>query len=54
VPSSGAVELALDAMGRRWRVDVGVARHTKRAVVRTIWIVRTGEESPRFVTCWVL
>jgi hypothetical protein len=53
VLSGGAVELAMDAMGRRWRVDVGVARHTKRAVVRTIWIVRTGEETPRFVTCWV-
>ncbi|MGE3651613.1 MAG: hypothetical protein AB7G10_25000 [Reyranellaceae bacterium] len=22
-------------------------------MVRTIWIVRAGEDIPRFVTCWV-
>jgi hypothetical protein len=49
-----AAELAGDGFGRRWRVDVAVARHGKRGVVRTIWIVRSGEQAPRFVTCWVL
>jgi hypothetical protein len=33
---------------------VAVRRHDLSAVVRTIWIVRTGEDFPRFVTCWVL
>src|ERR1700732_3597928 len=26
----------------------------KSAVVRTIWIVRTGEKAPRFVTCYAV
>jgi hypothetical protein len=49
-----AVELSSDHLGRRWRVDVPVARHDKRAVVRSLWIVRSAEQAPRFVTCWVL
>jgi hypothetical protein len=49
-----AVEIVGDNLGNRWRVDVPVARQGKRIVVRTIWIVRTGEQVPRFVTCWVL
>jgi hypothetical protein len=49
-----ASELSRDDLGRRWRVDVPVTRHGRRAVVRTVWIVRSGEEEPRFVTCWVL
>jgi hypothetical protein len=49
-----AAELAADAFGGRWRVDVPVSRQGKRVMVRTAWIVRTGEDAPRFVTCWVL
>jgi hypothetical protein len=49
-----ASELADDRFGRRWRVDVAVERHSRQAVVRTIWIVRSGEDTPRFVTCWIL
>jgi hypothetical protein len=49
-----ATELSRDDLERRWRVEVPVTRHGRRAVVRTVWIVRSGEEVPRFVTCWVL
>ena len=49
-----AEELDSDAMGQRWRIDVAISRQDRRVVVRTLWIVRTGETSPRFVTCWVL
>jgi hypothetical protein len=49
-----AIEVAGDRSGRRWRIDVPVTRQEKSAVIRTIWIVRTGEQTPRFVTCWVL
>jgi len=49
-----AIELARDCLGSRWRIDIFVARHDKRVVVGTVWIVRTGENVPRFVTCWVL
>ena len=49
-----AVELETDAFGTRWRVDAEVARHDRSVMVRTVWIVRSGEDVPRFVTCWVL
>ena len=54
VASRDAIEIASDAFGRRWRIDVPVSRHARHVMVRTVWIVRTGEEAPRFVTCWVL
>lgn len=49
-----AIQIAVDAFGIRWRVDVAVERQGKKAVVRSMWIIRGGEDSPRFVTCWVL
>ena len=49
-----ALELSSDEAGTRWRVDMPVTRHGRSAVVRTVWIVRRGEQVPRFVTCWVL
>jgi hypothetical protein len=52
--AADAIELEPNPMGRRWRVDVPIARHDRRAVVRMLWLMRTGEETPRFVTCWVL
>lgn len=45
---------ATDAFGTRWRVDLLVTRQNRRAMVRTVWIIRAGEYHPRFVTCWVL
>jgi len=52
--SSEAAQVAADAWGTHWRLDATITRQGKSAVVRTIWIVRTGESVPRFVTCWVL
>ncbi|HVP83712.1 MAG TPA: hypothetical protein VMS78_03215 [Rhizomicrobium sp.] len=52
--TADALEIANDAFGTRWRIDIKLARQRKQAVVRTLWIIRTGEESLRFVTCWVL
>ena len=52
--SSEAFPVAADAWGTRWRFDATIGRQGKSAVIRTIWIVRTGESVPRFVTCWVL
>lgn len=51
---SDATELHSDDQGSRWRVDVPVTRQNTHVVIRTIWIIRTGEQTPRFVTCWVL
>ena len=52
--SDEAFPIAVDPWGTHWRLDATIRRQGKSAVVRTIWIVRTGESAPRFVTCWVL
>ena len=52
--SGEAVEVTTDAWGTYWQLDVDIRRHRKRAVVRTLWIVRTGEHVSRLVTCWVV
>jgi hypothetical protein len=52
--SSEASPVAADAWGTYWRLDATIRRQGKSAVIRTIWIVRTGKSVPRFVTCWVL
>jgi hypothetical protein len=49
-----AIPLPGDAWGDRWQIDVPIARQGRRAVVRSIWIFRSGERTPRFVTCWIL
>ena len=49
-----ATALHSDPWGQYWRIDAPIARQERRAVVRSIRIVRTGEDAPRFVTCWVL
>ncbi len=52
--SGEASPIATDPWGTHWRLDATIGRQGKSAVVRTIWIMRTGESEPRFVTCWVL
>jgi len=52
--SDEASQVAADEWGTHWRLDVAIRRQDRSVVVRTIWIVRTGEIAPTFVTCWVL
>jgi hypothetical protein len=49
-----AIPLSGDAWGDRWQIDVGISRRGLRGVIRTIRVVRSAEQIPRFVTCWVL
>ena len=43
-----------DEFGQRYVLDVVVNTSTNAASVRTAWIVLTGEEVLRLVTCYVL
>jgi hypothetical protein len=54
VRTGAASPAGVDEWGPRWSVDVAIFRQNRRAMVRTIWMVRVGEDFPRFVTCWVL
>ncbi|WP_436198956.1 DUF6883 domain-containing protein [Astrobacterium formosum] len=49
-----AAALSRTGFGQTWRVDCPIARHGRNAVVRTIWIVKNGDDRPQFVTCWIL
>ncbi len=43
-----------DEYGQRYQVDFRMTAPTGEAGVRSAWIVRTDEDFPRFVTCYVL
>jgi hypothetical protein len=43
-----------DEFGIRHIIDFERERNGRRAIIRSCWILRTGEVSPRFLTCYVL
>ena len=43
-----------DEYGQRFVVDFSMKRQGKEAVVRSSWIVRSGEDYPRLTSCYVL
>jgi hypothetical protein len=43
-----------DAYGQRYVVDFFMDGLSGQAMVRSSWIVLTGEDFPRFITCYVL
>lgn len=43
-----------DEFGERYRLDFEVSTSSGRAIVRSAWIVRTGEDFPRLTTCFIL
>lgn len=53
IQANEALEMTADEFGSRWRVDMPMVRHQDTIVVRTVWIMRPGEDFPRLVTCWV-
>jgi hypothetical protein len=52
--STDAAEGAVDGFGRRFTLDLVVAGPKGSGVVRSAWIVRTGEGFPRLTTCYLL
>lgn len=49
-----AVASETDHFGQRYVLDFWVSGPHGRARIRTAWIVRRGEDFPRFATCYVL
>lgn len=54
VRSSDATFLERDDYGDRYRVDFLVDRAGQEVTVRSLWIVKRGDDIPRFVSCYVL
>jgi hypothetical protein len=52
--SQGATAAEADQYGQRYIVDFTMKRGDREAVVRSAWIVRTGEDFPRLTSCYVL
>jgi uncharacterized glyoxalase superfamily metalloenzyme YdcJ len=43
-----------DKFGRRYSADIELDIKNNTAVVKTIWIIRSGEQIPELVTCYVI
>ena len=43
-----------DNYGQRYIIDFDFAGPTATALIRSAWIIRTGEDVPRLVTCYIL
>ena len=43
-----------DDYGRRYIVDIEWQKGEQNAKIRTMWIIKTGEDTPRFTSCYVL
>jgi hypothetical protein len=52
--SEDAILMTSDSWGDQWRIDTQITRQRHTVMVTSLWIIRTGEFRPRFVSCWVL
>ena len=43
-----------DEYGIRYRIEFEMERSSRRAKIRSIWIVRADESFPRLVTCYIV
>lgn len=43
-----------DKFGCRYSMDVLVTWGSREAIVRSAWIIKTGEDVPRLISCYVL
>jgi hypothetical protein len=51
---SEAIVAKTDKYGQRYVLDFEFTGPAGTAMIRSAWIIRTGEELPRLVTCYVL
>ena len=49
-----AVTGELDAYGQRYVLDFAMSTQSGHATIRSAWIVRSDEDFPRLLTCYVL
>ncbi len=43
-----------DMYGQRYTIDFTMDHLNKNAMVRSIWIIKTDEQIPRFVSCYII
>ena len=52
--NNGVSMTIADQYGCRYSLDVVATWGSREALVRSAWIIKTGEEFPRLVSCYVL
>ena len=52
--SDDVVQLSADDYGQRYVLDFSVKRRSTQATIRSLWIIRSGEDFPRLATCYIL
>jgi hypothetical protein len=53
LPDADAKATLQDHYGMRYAADITITRQNREAVIRTAWIIRDGEDFPRFISAWV-
>jgi hypothetical protein len=51
--TADASEGSVDAFGRRFWIESDIVHGPKRAILRSAWMIRSGENVPRLITCYV-
>jgi hypothetical protein len=51
---NNAVPGEIDEHGQRFTIDFPMAGPSGNALVRSVWIIRTGEDFPRLVSCYII
>lgn len=54
VANNGVSMMNADKYGCRYSMDVVVRWASREALVRSAWIIKTGEDFPRLASCYVL
>jgi hypothetical protein len=49
-----AVSSKKNAYGQKYIIDFPLSREDKTATIHSVWIVRSNENFPRLITCYVL
>ncbi len=53
IESSKATEAGTDSYGSRYRCDFEIVMNNHRETIVTIWIIRSNENHPSLVTCYL-
>ncbi len=53
IKNNEAKESFTDVYGKRFYVDFSLTRLDFTAAIRSLWIVRSNEDFPRFISCYV-
>lgn len=53
VRTGESIPTVADEHGQRCLIDFEMTSETGNTIVRRSWMVRSGENFPRFITCWV-